>query len=103
MDLFPLPGLPGRGIFLKGVRMRMFLLVRHADPTGTSGTGIVAEGIEFSDGRAVLRWTRPPYSIGFYESIDQLAAVHGHAGSTEIHPIEPLTLIPISVEQLSGQ
>jgi hypothetical protein len=74
--------------------MRMFLLIRHQDLTGTSGTGIVAEGIEFSDGRVVLRWTRPPCSMGFFEDIGQVQAVHGHSGATDIHPIESSMVIP---------
>ena len=30
--------------------MRAFVLRRHKDETGVSGTGIAAEGVEFSNG-----------------------------------------------------
>ena len=36
---------------------RAFVLQRNEDETGVSGTGIVAEGVEFSDGTVALRWT----------------------------------------------
>jgi hypothetical protein len=36
-------------------RMRLFLLIRNEDVSGVSGTGIVAEGVEFSDGTVAMR------------------------------------------------
>lgn len=36
--------------------MRRFLLERLIDETGASGTGIVAEGVVWSDGTATLKW-----------------------------------------------
>lgn len=35
--------------------MNRFELVRDVDVTGISGTGVVAEGVEFSDGTVALR------------------------------------------------
>lgn len=66
---------------------RRFLLQRHADPSGLSGTGIVAEGVEFSDGSVVMRWTSTwPTSTVFHGlgGIESVRAIHGHAGQTEI-------------------
>lgn len=64
-----------------------FLLDRSSDPTGFSGLGIVAEGVEFSDGTVVLRWRsgrgHPP-STGFYASVKEMLAIHGHGGSTRV-------------------
>ena len=37
--------------------MRVFALIRDVDVSGVSGTGVVAEGVQFSDGTCVLRWT----------------------------------------------
>lgn len=38
--------------------MRLFKLHRDADETGVSGTGVVAEGVEFHDGLAEeIRWS----------------------------------------------
>lgn len=65
---------------------RLFLLYRHEDATGVSGTGIVAEGCQFSDGRVALRWTtdKAPSSTAVYDSIGDVEAIHGHDGRTEL-------------------
>ena len=72
---------------------RLFSLVRLEDVTGISGTGIVAEGVQFSDGTAVLRWLQDgvsqvhrergvrPTTVVF-ESVDAVLALHGHDGAT---------------------
>lgn len=75
--------------------MKTFKLIRDVDHTGLSGTGTVAEGVEFSDGTVALRWldidhdsenyqrgVRPTTVI--HESIDAVIALHGHNGSTRI-------------------
>ncbi len=64
--------------------LRHFILVRKKDLTGTSGTGIVAEGVVFEDGQAVLKWLRKPYSLGVYPSLKNLLDVHGHEGNTQV-------------------
>jgi hypothetical protein len=63
----------------------MFYLMRKHDHSGVSGTGVVAEGIEFSDGRVAMRWvTRMAGSTCTYDSIDDVIEIHGHGGSTEV-------------------
>ena len=73
--------------------MRTFRLVRDVDETGISGTGTVAEGIEFSDGVVALRWLVPvgapgsgyPTSVVFHDrGIASVQAIHGHGGLTRI-------------------
>jgi hypothetical protein len=66
--------------------MRSFVLQRHEDATGVSGTGIVAEGVEFSDGLVALHWLGEwPTSVVFHErGIEAVQAVHGHGGKTQI-------------------
>ncbi len=68
--------------------MRKFFLVRNKDVSGTSGTGVVAEGVVFSDGQAILKWLRKPYSLGVYQSIKHLLNVHGHEGNTKVQFID---------------
>ena len=75
--------------------MRSFQLVRTVDVTGISGTGPVAEGVEFSDGTVALRWLAPyiaathrergvkPTTV-LHEDITSVVALHGHNGSSEI-------------------
>lgn len=64
--------------------MRRFHLLRHEDETGTSGEGVVAEGVVFTDGTAVLHWTTQYKSTAIYHSIEELEKIHGHNGRTEI-------------------
>lgn len=65
---------------------RLFVLRRDEDVSGVSGTGIVAEGIEFSDGTVALRWTSQwPTSVVFHDKgIESVKAIHGHGGRTEV-------------------
>jgi len=66
---------------------RLFVLHRHADVTGRSGIGVVAVGVMFADGKAVTRWrgvTTGVHQISVWESLDEVEAIHGHDGNTEI-------------------
>lgn len=65
---------------------RRFELHRDVDDTGVSGTGLVAEAIELSDGTVALRWTSEwPTSVVFHDrGLDGGEAVHGHGGRTRI-------------------
>lgn len=71
--------------------MRRFELHRVEDKTGVSGTGVIAEGVVFSDGTATLRWKTQYRSTGFYASVDDLEAIHGHGGTTKIVWLDPRT------------
>lgn len=62
--------------------MRLFKLVRNEDYSGVSGTGEVAEGVEFSDGQCVMRWQTEIPSTAIYNSIQDLVSIHGHEGRT---------------------
>jgi hypothetical protein len=63
--------------------MKPFLLYRTEDETGISGNGVVAEGVEFLNGQCVLRWITKPGSVGIYNSLIDLLAIHGHDGKTK--------------------
>ena len=78
--------------------MRTFELFRAEDVSGISGTGVVAEGVEFSDGTTVVRWrevTGPNYDRGVrattvvFPSAEAVEALHGHGGATRIVWTEP--------------
>jgi hypothetical protein len=65
--------------------MRNFTLERSEDVTGVSGTGTVAEGVEFSDGMVALRWIVGRYrSTVILESIKSVETIHGHNGATQV-------------------
>lgn len=64
---------------------RRFYLERRVDISRVSGTGRVAEGVEFSDGKVVMRWiSNTPTVTVFDGSIDDVVRIHGHGGSTEV-------------------
>lgn len=63
---------------------RRFSLQRSEDPTGISGTGLVAWGVEFDDGTCVLRWATDTASTAVYASIADVETIHGHEGATQV-------------------
>lgn len=68
--------------------MKTFHLLRRADVSGVSGVGIVAQGVEFDNGRVALTWLIQPTSVSVYDSLRAVIQIHGHGGRTEIveHP-----------------
>jgi len=62
--------------------MKTFHLNRIKDVSGISGTGIVANGVEFNDGKCVISWFGPIHSIEIFNSIHEIDAIHGHKGAT---------------------
>ncbi len=70
---------------------RLFVLVRDRDPSGVSGTGIVAEGTQWSDGSASLRWPGRFPSVVFWQGgVDHIRSVHGHGDATKVRFVEDL-------------
>lgn len=74
------PGI--RKPLVKGLNLRTFNLHRTEDESGVSGTGIVTEGVEFSDGTCVMHWLTSTTSTAFYKNINELVQIHGHGGKT---------------------
>lgn len=63
-----------------------FVLYRKEDPTGVSGTGVVAEGVMFSDGTVVIRWIVGEHqSTVVWPNIKAVEKIHGHDGRTVIY------------------
>lgn len=63
--------------------VRRFVLERSEDVSGVSGTGTVAEGVRFSDGIVVVRWTSSDHrSTVVWERLESVLAIHGHDGRT---------------------
>ncbi|AER47690.1 hypothetical protein [Mycolicibacterium goodii] len=68
---------------------RRFVLHRAEDVTGVSGTGTVAEGVQFSDGRVALRWIVGEHrSTVTWDSIDSVEKIHGHNGATAVRWVD---------------
>lgn len=61
-----------------------FVLRREEDATGVSGTGDVAEGVQFTSGWCAMTWRSDLTSITFYADIETVEAIHGHDGRTQV-------------------
>lgn len=66
-------------------RQRRFILQRDEDETGISGTGVVAEGVLFSNGRVAIAWIAGEHqSTVVWDDIESVEYIHGHNGKTRI-------------------
>ena len=68
--------------------MRRFVLDRTEDVSGTSGTGVVAEGVQFSNGQIAIHWISQLESVGVYANALVLESLHGHGGKTAVRWID---------------
>lgn len=68
--------------------MRRFYLVRNEDVSGVSGTGRVAEGIEFTNGKCVLSWLTATTSVAIYDNMKSLTLIHGHENRSKVEYID---------------
>lgn len=68
--------------------MQPFLLVREIDVSGVSGTGVVAEGVLFSNGKVVLAWQTTYQSVATYDSLADCARIHAHGGASRIEFVQ---------------
>jgi len=64
--------------------VKIFHLFRRIDETGISGTGTVAIGCQLPSGTCVMEWTSYHSSIGVYKNINDVLALHGHNGKTDV-------------------
>ncbi len=83
-------------------------LVREQDVTGVSGTGLVATGVVWPDGRAMFRWCGAPpaghdqrvQQICLFDHVREITVVHGHDGATRVvqrDPMAPCADLGVSV------
>lgn len=63
---------------------RRFYLYRHEDETGISGTGVVADGVVWQNGRVTLVWLGEHPSEVSWQDMSHVVAIHGHNGKTEV-------------------
>jgi hypothetical protein len=73
---------------LEGQRMRRFNVIRKKDISGISGTGLVAEGVEFHDNQVCVSWFGKHQIVEVSKDLDTWKAVHGHGGSTVLEFID---------------
>ena len=75
--------------------MKTFYLNRKEDETGVSGTGKVAEGVIFDNGKCAVSWLTRVTSVTIYDNIEDVKKIHGHGGMTEI-VFEPVSIVGIT-------
>ena len=68
----------------KEATMKIFYLKRTEDESGVSGTGRVAQGFVFDNGKVAVTWLSEHPSVTVYDSIGEVHAIHGHGGKTEV-------------------
>lgn len=68
------------GVHYQG--MQRFIIKRAKDVSGTSGVGIVGEGVKFSDGSCAYTWLSGYKIHSIAANIDTIIGVHGHGGNT---------------------
>lgn len=62
-----------------------FYVVRHFDRSGVSGTGYVAQGTQWSSGRAAVHWFAGGSTVTqVWDSLEDFLRIHGHEGETSI-------------------
>ena len=66
------------------MKIRTFHLQRDSDPSGVTGIGVVAVGVQFPNGKCVISWIDYFSAIGVYDNIEQLIHIHGHGGVTKV-------------------
>ncbi|MFG2458126.1 hypothetical protein ACGFWE_13795 [Streptomyces sp. NPDC048523] len=68
---------------------RLFVLRRHVDVSGVSGTGNVADGVEWPDGTASVRWRGEHPSLVFWDrGRTSVELIHGHGGATDVEYLD---------------
>lgn len=64
---------------------RTFKLYRTEDISGVSGTGLICEGVLFSDGHAAIHWLgKYALTTPHPDGLSSVMAIHGHNGKTRL-------------------
>jgi hypothetical protein len=72
--------------------VKAYHLRRDHDVSGKSGTGHIAQAVEFDDGTVVVHWSGDKTKAGVastevFNSVADMLKVHGHEGRTVLEPI----------------
>jgi hypothetical protein len=75
---------------------RQFIVKRDKDVSGVSGTGYIAEGVQFHDGQVAVSWFGKHHILEVVRDLDTWLAVHGHGGATTIKWLDQTSTFRIS-------
>ncbi len=67
--------------------IKVFRLNRLKDVSGVSGTGIVAYGTEYPNGKVTLCWNTKFSSVAVYDSMQDVIEIHCHGDSSMIEVV----------------
>lgn len=68
--------------------MELFQLNREVDISGVSGTGVVAQGVRFDNGKVAVTFISGPVSsVIVYDSFHDALQVHAHGGHTAFEEV----------------
>ena len=84
MTGYLMKGMLSHTSFVEGINMKVFYLNRVEDESGISGTGRVAQGFIFDNGKVAVTWLSEHPSVTVYDNIGEVHAIHGHGGKTEV-------------------
>ncbi len=62
--------------------MKTFYLLRKEDVSGTSGTGVVAEGAIFDNGMVAMTWLSQFPTVTMFPNVKTVMQIHSHEGRT---------------------
>jgi hypothetical protein len=65
------------------LKVKPFYMLRHTDVNGLSGTGVVAVGVVWPNGRVSMQWTSIRSSIENHDCMESIQELHGHNGNSE--------------------
>lgn len=66
----------------------VYKFIREQDVSGISGTGYVADVVEFEDGTCVMHWNTNPSSTAHYDSVNDLMKIHSHDGRAKLQAVK---------------
>jgi hypothetical protein len=69
-------------------------MIRNHDETGTSGTGVVVDGIVFPSGTCVVEWRGPTPCVSVWSSFEAFKRVH-----IDAHPTNGTEIVWLNEER----
>lgn len=69
--------------------IRRFNFARTEDVSGVSGTGVVGEGCELSNGKVCFTWISNKGTVSIYDNMKVFLSIHGHEGKGVVEWIDP--------------
>lgn len=91
---------PAGALLPPNLGLRLIYLERITDVNEHSGTGIVAGGVVFPNGRVVMRWYTDTSTTVHFDSPEAVAAIHGHDGASRVWMTSEISTVPAVEEVL---